>query len=163
MVNRPDSELPFRDVFLLRKNSLAFAPFGSQKSSTMNPSHLKKSEDKYSAKNFIKRKGGRPRQIVKRDRTVGVRLTALEREVIQLAADRSGLTLTSFMRKSALNKEIKFRINPEELEVFQLLTEYRVNFTRISNLISQRPDLADLRAEVQQVARTIEKQLTKFR
>lgn len=84
----------------------------------------------------------RPKQLVHRDCRLTIRLFSLEKQAILLSASRSGLSVSDYLRKVGLGETIKPRLTAEELSLYQLLVDYRNNFSRISNLISNREDFS---------------------
>jgi hypothetical protein len=102
----------------------------------------------------------RPKQIVKRDKTIKVRVTQLEKKWIAYSAGKAGLTISDFLRKSALNKEIRVRFTEEEIELYKTLQHYHTNFVRIGNYIKNNNN--DLFNEIEMVKNEIKNVLKRF-
>lgn len=102
----------------------------------------------------------RPEKLVKRKSLIPVRVTPLEKKVIQLSAVKAGLTVSDFVRKSAMNKTVRLRFSPEELEAYKTLQEYHKNFSRISNLMKSRDP--QLNEEIEKTQKLIFEHLKKF-
>lgn len=104
----------------------------------------------------------RPKKIVKRSNRIVARVSPLEKKVVQLSAEKCGLTESDYLRKSALHQKIKLRLSEEELEVLKTLTDYRSNFQRLANLINKRSDMQEVRQELNQTIKSIDEQLKKL-
>jgi hypothetical protein len=61
-----------------------------------------------------KKNTGRPAQPIKRDKPMGVRLTASERFVISQKAERAGMSLTAYLRHMAIHGKVTDRLNDED-------------------------------------------------
>ena len=94
-----------------------------------------------------------------RDSRLVVRVYYLEKRAIELAAEKSGLTFSEYLRRAALNQPIYYRLTKDELRLYKLLIEYRNNFKRIRNLIRDRQDFTPA---LQEVIDAINHQLKKF-
>ena len=94
-----------------------------------------------------------------RDSKLVVRVRDLEKKAIERAAQQSGHKLSSYLRRCALKKTLYYRLTQEELRLYELLVEYRRNFTRISNLIRERKDFMPA---LEGVIDAINQQLQKF-
>lgn len=109
-------------------------------------------------------KPGRPSELVKRDERIVFRTTSVEKQVIEIMADEAGLSVSDYVRKCAMNKSVKLRFTPEELEHFKTLHAFHRNFTLIGNLI--RRDNAritqELLAEIAKTQQEIKKHLKRF-
>lgn len=92
----------------------------------------------------------RPPQKVTRQHQIAVRVTRLEKKVIQRSAEDAGMNPSEFMRKAALNKEIKFRLNPDEVEALKELRQFQRNFQRISNYLNPGQD-EEVKSEVREL------------
>ena len=91
---------------------------------------------------------------------IELRVSNLEKAIIEKKAESSGLSVSEYCRRSALNQEIDYKLTSEELEVYKELHEYRRNFTLISNMFKVKdPDLAKT---VQVTAKNIEQHLKKL-
>jgi uncharacterized protein (DUF1778 family) len=102
----------------------------------------------------------RPEQIVKRSTEIRFRVTPLEKKVIQITADKTGLTVSDFIRSAAMNKTVRVRFSDEELEAYKTLQEYHKHFSRISNLMKNRDP--QLNEEIEKTQKLIFEHLKKF-
>jgi hypothetical protein len=91
---------------------------------------------------------------------IELRIDSLEKAIIEKKAESSGLSVSEFVRRSALNQKIDYKFTEKELEVYKDLHHYRHNFILISNMIKGKdPELA---REVKKIAEMIKNELTKF-
>lgn len=102
----------------------------------------------------------RKEQIVKRNSLIPVRVTPLEKKVIQITAQKTGLTVSDFIRSAAMNKTVRIRFSDEELEAYKTLQEYHKHFARISNLMKSRDP--QLNTEIEKTQKLIYEHLKKF-
>lgn len=102
----------------------------------------------------------RPEQIVKRSTEIRFRVTPLEKKVIQITADKTGLTVSDYVRKAAMNKTVRVRFSDEELEAYKTLQEYHKHFSRIANLIKGKDP--HLITEIENTQKLIYEHLKKF-
>ena len=103
----------------------------------------------------------RPKKDVKRAYEVKVRCTALEKKAIQKQAENAGLTVADYIRMSALNQKITYKLTPEEIDAYKTLSDYRHYFRLISNLLREHRD-KDIREKVNEVAVLIDEHLKKI-
>lgn len=94
-----------------------------------------------------------------RDSRLVFRVYALEKEAIELAAEKSDLKVSNYLRRCALGKPVHPRLTEDELKLHKLLVEYHNNFARISNLIKERQDFMPA---LKEVIGAINQQLQKF-
>ena len=59
------------------------------------------------------------------------RVSKIEQRIIQKKSEKAGLSVSEFLRKLALEKEIKSRLTSEEIECYKTLSKYADNFRRI--------------------------------
>ena len=102
----------------------------------------------------------RPKSAALRNSRLVFRVYSLEKKAIELAADKSGLTISDYVRQCCLGQTIHARSSQEELDLYRLLVEYRNNFSRISNLMKGREDIT---IELKQVINSIDNHLKKFK
>lgn len=80
-------------------------------------------------------KGGRPEKQVKRQQMVCVRFTKTERFIVAQKAEKAKLTLSNYIRESALHASVKAKLSEEERHFFR-------QFTGLANNINQMAKLA---------------------
>jgi len=92
---------------------------------------------------------------------IQIRCSIYEKKLLQRRAARAGISLSEFLRATAFDRTIVERISPEQLETYQLLVQYKNNFTRIGNMFRKRdPKLA---AAVEKLAEEIRTHLNNFK
>jgi len=69
-------------------------------------------------------------------RRIEIRLSYLERTIIDGNAQKAGLSISEYIRNCALSRNISARRTPIELEAYKNLSDFKTHFSRISNLIS---------------------------
>jgi hypothetical protein len=101
----------------------------------------------------------RPKSSSLRNTRLVFRVYSLEKKAIELAAHKTGMKVSDYMRQCCLNKTIHARLSQEETDLYRLLVEYRNNFSRISNLIKEREDFT---RDLKHVISSIDEHLKKF-
>ena len=71
--------------------------------------------------NQTKKNAGRPTQPIKREKSIGVRLTLSERFIITQKAERASMTLTAYLRHMAIHGKVIARLNDEDREIARQL------------------------------------------
>ena len=89
---------------------------------------------------------------------ISVRMTPLERILIEKRAKAVGKTLSRYMVDCATGVKMK-AISEEEKQAFLMLSNYANNFARINNLLKDKKDIS---AEVLETARAIREHLKTF-
>ncbi len=82
----------------------------------------------------IKNKGGRPELKIKRDTSINVRLTSLERMLIEGKAKQAQLSPTDWFRKAAKQAKVHPRITPEDMKVLHILAGMANNLNQLTKL-----------------------------
>lgn len=95
----------------------------------------------------------------KKSNSVSVRMTPMERMLIESRAKDTGMSMSSYMVLCSLGKELKL-LSEEQKTAYKHLATYHSHFSRIGNLVRNR---ADISAEVSEVVREIKKQLEVLR
>jgi len=98
---------------------------------------------------------------VKRTKYLKIRLTPMEKRILEKKADHSGLQVAPYCRACALDKKINYKLTEEELSAYQMLVKYHNNFKAIGNLLMNKETA--FAKEVAAVAREIKEHLQKFR
>jgi hypothetical protein len=95
----------------------------------------------------------------KKSQAVSVRMTPMERMLIESRAKDTGMSMSSYMVLCSLGKELKL-LSKEQKTSYKHLATYHSHFSRIGSLVRNR---ADITAEVSEVIREIKKQLDEIR
>jgi len=101
----------------------------------------------------------RPKSLAHRNARLVFRVYHLEKKAIELAAEKSGLGVSDYIRRCSLGQTIRARLSSEEVDLYRLLIEYRNNFSRISNLLKEREDIT---SELKEIIKDIDQHLKKF-
>lgn len=105
----------------------------------------------------------RPEKLVKRSSLIPVRVTPLEKTVIEIIAEKTGLSVSDLMRKSATNITIHRKFTAEEIEAYEDLHTFYHNFGRITNLVKGSKEVTpELLNEIKEVRALIFEHLQKF-
>jgi len=86
------------------------------------------------AEKTIKNKGGRPELKIKRDTSINVRLTSLERILIEGKAKQAQLSPTDWFRKAAKKAKVHPRITPEDMKLLHVLAGMANNLNQLVKL-----------------------------
>lgn len=65
--------------------------------------------------------------MIKRER-IEIRITKIEKKILEKKADKSGMKLSEYVRKCCLEKEISKKLSEEEKELLHLLYELGMEF-----------------------------------
>jgi hypothetical protein len=82
--------------------------------------------------NEKKKKGGRPRKTVVRERTTGIRFSRTEHFIVREKARRAGLKLTTYIRQSAIEAHVQIRLTEEERMFVRQLIGFSNNLNQIA-------------------------------
>ena len=95
----------------------------------------------------------------KKSHAVSVRMTPMERMLIESRAKETGMSMSNYMVLCSLGKELRL-LSQEEKTAYKHLATYHNHFSRIGNLVRNRTDIS---AELTEVIREIKKQLEVLR
>ena len=110
----------------------------------------------------IKNKGGRPELKIKRDTSINVRLTSLERILIEGKAKQAQLSPTDWFRKAAKRAKVHPRITPEDMKVLHILAGMANNLNQLTKL-SHTYGLARFRNDCQELIAKINTVFNQFK
>ena len=85
-----------------------------------------------------KKKGGRPKKSVIRERTTGIRFSKTEHFIIQEKAKKAGLRLTTYIRQTAIESKVKTRMTEEEKIFIRQLIGLSNNINQIARVCHDR-------------------------
>ncbi|SMC41554.1 mobilization protein MbpA [Cellulophaga tyrosinoxydans] len=89
------------------------------------------------------------------------RCSIYEKKLLKKRAVRAGISLSEYCRNSAFGNSIIERLTSEQLAQYQMLVQYKNNFTSIRNMFKNRnPNLAK---EVATLAEQIRNHLFNFK
>src|ERR1035438_9469122 len=79
-----------------------------------------------------KKKGGRPKKTAVRERTTGIRFSKPEHFIVQEKARKAGLRLTTYIRQTAIDAQVKTRLTEEERMFVRQLIGFSNNINQIA-------------------------------
>ena len=82
----------------------------------------------------IKNRGGRPALKIKRTTSINVRLTSLERILIEGKAKQAKLSPSDWFRKAAKKATVHPRITPDDMHVLHVLAGMANNLNQLTKL-----------------------------
>lgn len=94
----------------------------------------------------------------KRNQRIEIRVSYLERSAIELNAEKAGLSVSEYVRDCSLHRVIQARRTSEELQAYQNLSNFKTNFSRISNLLVVKEETL-LKAEIHDLVQKLDKAL----
>lgn len=114
------------------------------------------------AKDANVRKGGRPKQAVKRSAATGVRFTKAEYFIVKAKAAKANQKLTEYIRNMAVNGTVIARFTMEEKENMRKLVGMANNLNQIARL-AHKERLLSAVFEVDKIRIDLDKLLEHFR
>lgn len=97
-------------------------------------------------KSYAKHKGGRPTKAVKRNKTIGVRCSLIERCLIEAKAKSAGLTRSEYLRITGLNGKVDMRRKVLPKEVLQGIANLNHLAGNLNQIAKKRNALDELNA-----------------
>lgn len=94
------------------------------------------------------------------DQNIKFRCTLFQKKLLKAAAKKSGISLSEFCRKAALEKKIVERLTDDEIAAYKNLTKFHNNFKWIGNMF--RKSDPNLSTAVYNLADEIKAHLQKF-
>jgi len=104
----------------------------------------------------------RPKQLVNRDTEVRIRFTALEKKSLELIAQKTGLSVSAYLRRAAFNQSVQLRFTAEELALYKELHQFRNGLAVIGNLVKMHKGSDELLAAITQLKNQLASHLQKF-
>ena len=98
---------------------------------------------------------------MKRIKRIEVRVTLSEYHIIKTKANKTGSTISDFVRNTSMDYKVSHKLTERELEVYENLIDYAVNFKNISNLFS-KGDITGAKKEAISTAKIIREHLNKL-
>lgn len=98
---------------------------------------------------------------MKKIKKIEFRVTLTEHLVIKNRAYKAGCTMSEFLRNTALEYPLSYKLTPEEIEVYEQLNKYSDNFRRISNLF-KLGDVTGVKETSVETAKLIRQHLNKL-
>jgi hypothetical protein len=95
---------------------------------------------------YSKHKGGRPAKAVKRNKTIGVRCSSIERCLIESKAKSAGLTRSEYLRIIGLNGKVDMRRKVFPKEVLQGIANLNHLAANLNQIAKKRNGVDELNA-----------------
>ncbi|TXE08693.1 hypothetical protein ES711_07810 [Gelidibacter salicanalis] len=88
------------------------------------------------------------------------RCSLYEKKLLNIKAASAGLTLSEYIRRAVLEREITERLSEEHIELYKMMLQYHNNFKAIGNMYRKRDP--NLTTSVYALANEIKLHLKKF-
>ena len=95
---------------------------------------------------YIRNKGGRPRQPVKKDQLLGVKCSLFERKVIEVKAKSADLSVSEYLRTMGVNGKIDRQEKSIPKEVLQLTGTINHLAANLNQIAKKRNGMDELNA-----------------
>lgn len=69
-----------------------------------------------------------------KSKTIHIRVSNSEFYIIKNTAKKAGVTMSEYLRATALNYNLSYKLTEDEIEIYKELNKYADNFRRIGNL-----------------------------
>lgn len=81
-------------------------------------------------------------QEMNRNQKIELRVTKLEKKLLEKRASESGLSVSEYLRRAGFGQKIGYKLTPEELDIYKDLHQFHRNFTALSNFFKvNHPEL----------------------
>lgn len=101
------------------------------------------------------------KSVTAKSEIIKFRCSIYEKKLLRIKAKRSGLTLSEYFRRVALEQKITERLTEEQIDVYKMLINYHNNFKSIGNMFKKRnPKLTEM---VYELANEIKGHLKNFK
>ncbi len=101
------------------------------------------------------------KSITAKTEIIKFRCSIYEKKLLKIKAKKSGLTLSEYFRRVALERKITARLTDEQIGIYKMLITYHNNFKSIGNMFKKRnPKLTET---VHNLANEIKEQLKNFK
>lgn len=98
---------------------------------------------------------------IRRKRKIECRVSNTELLILKKKAERAGITLSEYIRGTALNYELAYKLSEDEIKSYKLVTELKSNFQRIANYMKYKAT-DELRTAIMETIQLVNKHLKKF-
>ncbi|MDM1328722.1 plasmid mobilization protein [Myroides odoratimimus] len=99
---------------------------------------------------------------MRKTKKIEFRVTLTEALIIKNKADKIGCSVSEYLRNTALDYSLAYKLTPDEVEVYKLLNKYADNFRRIGNLF-KIGDVTGVKENTIETARLIREHLKKLK
>ncbi len=85
------------------------------------------------------------KSVTAKSEIIKFRCSIYEKKLLRIKAKRSGLTLSEYFRRVALEQKITERLTEEQIDIYKMLINYHNNFKSIGNMFTKRnPKLTEM-------------------
>ncbi len=85
------------------------------------------------------------KSVTAKSEIIKFRCSIYEKKLLRIKAKRSGLTLSEYFRRVALEQKITERLTDEQIDIYKMLINYHNNFKSIGNMFKKRnPKLTEM-------------------
>ena len=99
---------------------------------------------------------------MKRSKKLDFRVTLTEHLIIKNKANKSGCSVSEYVRNTALDYPLTYKLTSDEIEVFKQLNKFADNFRRIGNLF-KLGDITGVKEVSVDTAKLIREHLNKLK
>jgi len=100
------------------------------------------------------------KSVTAKSEIIKFRCSIYEKKLLRIKAKKSGLTLSEYFRRVALEQKITERLTEEQIGIYKMLVNYHNSFKSIGNMFRKRnPKLTEM---VYELANEIKSHLKKF-
>lgn len=98
---------------------------------------------------------------INRDAIIRLRVTAFEKYALQAKAQSAGLSVSDYLRKCGMGRELPVLPSSDEVQAYVQLKNLETNFKRISNLYTKtkNPYFQDFINEIREVISEVQQRL----
>lgn len=97
-----------------------------------------------------------------KDKEIKLRLSEEDKKEIEKRAEKTGLSMSEYLRRTALNRKINVRFSDEEIEAWKNLTSISNSLKNLSNILNKE-NREELILEIKSINEQIKKELQKFK
>lgn len=98
---------------------------------------------------------------ITRKRKIECRVSNMELLILKKKANQSGITLSEFIRGTALNYQLAYKLSQDEIQCYKELNNLKNNFQRISNYMKYK-STEELRTAIMETIKLVNIHLKKF-
>lgn len=98
---------------------------------------------------------------MKKIEKINLRLHLSEKKIIEMKAAKSGCSVSEFLRCTALEYTLSYKLTNDEIEVYKQLNKFSRNFINISNLF-KKGDITGVKEKSVETAELIQQHLKKL-
>ena len=98
---------------------------------------------------------------IRRKRKIEARVTNTELLILKKLASDAGITLSEYIRGTALSYTLAYKLSDDEISCYKNLTKLKNNFQRISNYMTHKAD-KELKSAIKESISLVSLHLDKF-